>query len=165
MLEISNMWWKIFKSQEMKICLKIKYEIRTDLPSARARRFESDERDLSPALTYHWSAHPGELDEAELLTLRHTFLDRLLLFRVVVGTSGCGSGEPQSACPSLSCRIMKRYSSLCLNLKNMSSFPTWKQISPIPMSILALADLRKGRPSTRSTPRSPLYPLPQNRQG
>ena len=26
-----------------------KYEIRTDLPSARARRFESDERDLSPA--------------------------------------------------------------------------------------------------------------------
>ena len=28
---------------------KIKYEISTDLPSARARRFESDERDLSPA--------------------------------------------------------------------------------------------------------------------
>jgi len=27
-----------------------KYEIRTDLPSARARHFESDERDLSPAL-------------------------------------------------------------------------------------------------------------------
>ena len=27
-----------------------KYEIRTDLPSARARRFESGERDLSPAL-------------------------------------------------------------------------------------------------------------------
>jgi len=26
-----------------------KYEIRTDLPLARARRFESDERDLSPA--------------------------------------------------------------------------------------------------------------------
>ena len=26
------------------------YEIRTDLPSARARRLESDERDLSPAL-------------------------------------------------------------------------------------------------------------------
>ena len=26
------------------------YEIRTDLPSARARRFESDERDLSPAV-------------------------------------------------------------------------------------------------------------------
>ena len=25
-----------------------KYEIRTDLPSARARRFESDEWDLSP---------------------------------------------------------------------------------------------------------------------
>ena len=27
-----------------------KYGIRTDLPSARARRFESDERDLSPAV-------------------------------------------------------------------------------------------------------------------
>ena len=27
-----------------------KYEIRTDLPSARARRLESDERDLSPTL-------------------------------------------------------------------------------------------------------------------
>ena len=27
-----------------------KYEIRTDLPSARARRFESDERDLSPTV-------------------------------------------------------------------------------------------------------------------
>ena len=27
-----------------------KYEIRTDLPSARARRFEYDERDLSPVL-------------------------------------------------------------------------------------------------------------------
>ena len=53
-------------------------EIRTDLPSARARRFESDEQDLSPALTYHWSTRPGELDEAELSTLRHTFLDRLL---------------------------------------------------------------------------------------
>ena len=26
------------------------YEIRIDLPSARARRFESDERDLSPAV-------------------------------------------------------------------------------------------------------------------
>ena len=30
--------------------VKSKYEIRTDLPSARARRFESDEQDLSPAL-------------------------------------------------------------------------------------------------------------------
>ena len=27
-----------------------KYEIRTDLPLERARRFESDERDLSPAV-------------------------------------------------------------------------------------------------------------------
>ena len=27
-----------------------KYEIHTDLPSARARHFESDERDLSPAV-------------------------------------------------------------------------------------------------------------------
>ena len=100
--ENSNMQWENFKSQEKQIWQKIKYEISTDLPSARARRFESDEWDLSPALTYHCSARPGEVDEDELSTLRHTFLDRLLLFRVVVGTSGCGSGEPQSACPSLS---------------------------------------------------------------
>ena len=30
--------------------VECKYDIRTDLPSARARRFESDERDLSPAV-------------------------------------------------------------------------------------------------------------------
>ena len=105
--------------------------------------------------TYHCSARPGEVDEDELSTLRHTFFDRLLLDRVVVGSLGWGSGEPQSAFPSLSCCIMKRCSSLCLNIKNMSSFPTRKQISPLPTSILALADLRKGRPNTRSTPRSP----------
>ena len=70
------------------------YEICTDLSSARARRFESDERDLSPALTYHCSARLGEVDEDELSTLRNTFFDRLLLDRVVVGSSGWGSGEP-----------------------------------------------------------------------
>ena len=40
---------KIEKSRESKM-VKSKHEIRTDLPSARARRFESDERDLSPAV-------------------------------------------------------------------------------------------------------------------
>ena len=40
---------KKFKSREKQIWRKIKYEISTDLPSARARRFESDERDVSPA--------------------------------------------------------------------------------------------------------------------
>ena len=156
---------KNFKSREKQIWQKIKYEISTDLPLAKARRFEFDERDLSPALTYHCSARPGEVDEDELSTLCHTFFDRLLLDCGVVGSSGWGSGEPQSICPSLSCCIMKCCSSLCLNLKNMSSFPTRKWISPLPTSILALADLMKGRPRTRSTPRSPLYPLPQNRQG
>ena len=146
---------KNFKSQEKQIWQKTKYEISNYLPSTRARRFESDEWDLSPALIYHCSARPGEVDEDELSTLRHTFIDRLLLDRVVVGSSGWGSGEPQSACPSLSCCIMKRCSSLRLNLKNISSLPTRKQISPFPTSILALADLRKGRPSTRSTSRSP----------
>ena len=149
--ENSNMQWeKSKKSKE--IMMESKHEIHTDLLSARARRFESDERDLSPALTYHCSARPGDVDEDELSTLRHTFLGCLLLDWVVVGTSGWGSGEPQSACPSLSCCIMKRSSSLCLNLKNMSSFPTRKWISPLPTSILDLADLRKGRPSMRSTP-------------
>ena len=47
--ENSNMQWeKLKKSREVK-WWKSKYEIRTNLPSARARRFESDERDLSPA--------------------------------------------------------------------------------------------------------------------
>ena len=36
------------KSRENKM-VGIKYEIRTDLPSARACRFDSDKRDLSPA--------------------------------------------------------------------------------------------------------------------
>ena len=76
-----------FKSREKQIWQKIKYEISTYLPSARARHFKSDKRDLSPALTYHCSARPGEVDEDELSTLRHTFFDRLLLDRVVVGSS------------------------------------------------------------------------------
>ena len=69
---------KILKVEKSKFGGKIKYEISTDLPSARARRFESDERDLSPALTYHCSARSGEVDEDELSTLHHTFFDRLL---------------------------------------------------------------------------------------
>ena len=48
--KISNMQWeKSKKSREVK-WWKSKYEIRTDLPSARARYFESNERDLSPAV-------------------------------------------------------------------------------------------------------------------
>ena len=72
------------------------YEIRTDLPSVRARRFESDERALSPALTYHCSARPGEVNEDELSTLRHTFFDRLLLDRVVLGSSGGVRANPRA---------------------------------------------------------------------
>ena len=90
---------KIKKVEKSKM-VKNKYEIRTNLPSARARCFESDERDLSPALTYHCSARPGEVDGDELSTLRHTFFDRLLLNRVVIGSLGWGSGEPQSGLPS-----------------------------------------------------------------
>ena len=40
---------KIEKIERNKM-VESEYEIRTDLPSARARRFESDERDLSPAM-------------------------------------------------------------------------------------------------------------------
>ena len=40
---------KIEKVERNKI-VESKYEIRIDLPLARARRFESDERDLSPAV-------------------------------------------------------------------------------------------------------------------
>ena len=117
--------------------------------------FKSDERDLSPAVFYQCSARPGELDVDELATLRHTFFERLLLDRVVVGSGNGDSGASQIACPSSSCRFRMRCSSLCLNLKNMSSFPTRKQISPLPTSILALAALRNGRPRMMSIPRSP----------
>ena len=86
---------KISKVEKSKFVGEFKYEISTDLPSSRARRFESDERDLSPALTYHCSARLGEVDEDELSTLRHIFFDRLLLDRVVIGPSGWGSGEPR----------------------------------------------------------------------
>ena len=53
--ENSNMQWeKLKKSREVK-WWKSKYEIHTDLPSARARRFESDERDISPVvITTAW---------------------------------------------------------------------------------------------------------------
>ena len=105
--------------------------------------------------SYHSSAHPGELDEAELSTFWLTFFAFFFLLGVEGRCSGWGSGAPQSACPLLSCCIMKRCSFLRLNLKNMSSFPTRKWISPLPTSILALVDLRKGHPRTRSTPRSP----------
>ena len=40
---------KIKKIEKSKM-VESEYEIRTDLPSARARRFESDEGDLSPAV-------------------------------------------------------------------------------------------------------------------
>ena len=40
---------KIEKIEKSRI-VKSKYDIRTDLPSVRARHFESDERDLSPAV-------------------------------------------------------------------------------------------------------------------
>ena len=47
--ENSNMQWeKSKKSKE--IMMESKHEIHTDLLSAMARRFESDERDLSPAV-------------------------------------------------------------------------------------------------------------------
>ena len=103
----------------------------------------------------HCSARPGELDEDELATLRHTFFARLLFDLVVVGFDSGDSGASQSACPSSSYWFRMRCSSLCLNLKNMSSFPTRKRISPLPSSILALAALRNGRPRMSLIPRSP----------
>ena len=48
--ENSNMEWEKIEKVEKNKMVKSKYEIRTDLPSARARRLESDKRDLSPAL-------------------------------------------------------------------------------------------------------------------
>ena len=48
--ENSNMQWEKLKTSKINEMVKSKYEIRTNAPSARARRFESNERDLSPAV-------------------------------------------------------------------------------------------------------------------
>ena len=48
-LKIQTCSGKIKKIEKSKM-MESEYEIRTDLPSARARRFESDERDLSIAV-------------------------------------------------------------------------------------------------------------------
>ena len=72
---------------------------------------------------YHCSARPGELNEDDLATLRHTFFAHLLFDRVVVGTSGWGSGAPQSGLPSWACWITNLCSFLWRNLKNILS--TW----------------------------------------
>ena len=45
-----NMQWEKPKKVEKSKMMEGEYEIRTDLPSARARCLESDERDLSPAV-------------------------------------------------------------------------------------------------------------------
>ena len=46
---MQKVFWLKAKHAEFKIksCLKIKYEINTDLPSARAHRFKSIEQDFS----------------------------------------------------------------------------------------------------------------------
>ena len=46
----SNMQWEKSKKSRKAKVVESKYGICTDLPSARARHFESDERDLSLAL-------------------------------------------------------------------------------------------------------------------
>ena len=48
--ENSNMQWEKSKKSRKAKMVESKYEIRTNLPSAWACRFESDERDLSPAM-------------------------------------------------------------------------------------------------------------------
>ena len=48
--ENSDMQWEKLKKSRKAKMVESKYEIRTDLPSTRARRFEFDERDLSPAV-------------------------------------------------------------------------------------------------------------------
>ena len=49
-LENSNMQWEKLKKIRKRKMMEGDYEIRTDLPSARARHLESDGRDLSPAV-------------------------------------------------------------------------------------------------------------------
>ena len=94
---------KIEKLRKAKKMVESEYEIRTNLPSARARHFESDERDLSPVVFTIARFRPGELDEDELATLCHIFFARLLFDRVVVGLGSWDSGASESACSLSSC--------------------------------------------------------------
>jgi hypothetical protein len=90
------MWCK----ENLKRTKRNKHEINTNLPLARTHRLKSDVHDsssimiehpswvelrriamLSPPL-HHWSARPKELDEAELLTFRHTFFAFFFLLGV-----------------------------------------------------------------------------------
>ena len=117
-----------------------KYEINTSLPLARVRLLKSDVHDFSPSFLpfvgLSWRTGRGRT-----LELPPHLLFLLLSFRCEGSLFWLGFWCTQSACPSLSCWIMKRCSSLFLNLKNMSSCPTQKRISPFPTSILALQTL------------------------
>ena len=102
-------------------------------------------------LDYHCLARPGELDEDELATLCHIFFARLFFDRVVVGLGSWDSGASQSACPSSSYWFSLHCSFLCLNLKNMFSFPTRKRISPLPTSICGRTSLNYTNSSALNT--------------
>ena len=119
-----------------------KYEIDTNLPLARAHRLQSDVHDFSPPylplVGSSWRTGRGRT-----LDLPPHLLFLLLSFRCGGRYSGWGSGAPQSACPSLSCWIMKRCSSFFLNLKNISSLPTRKRISPFPYRSMPWQTLEK----------------------
>src|SRR6185312_12968822 len=130
-----------------------KYEINTNLPLARVCRLKSDVHDFSPSFLpfvgLSWRTGRGRI-----LDLPPHLLFLLLSFRCGGSLFWLGFWCTPECLPFT---VLLDHEALLfsLNLKNISSLPTRKWISPFPTSILALVDLRKGRPNTRSTPRSP----------
>jgi hypothetical protein len=79
--------------------LKIKYEINTNLPSARAHHFKSDGQSFLRC-DYRLASHLGEVDVDALSTLRHILFVFFLFVCVVSGISGWGCGSPHIPLPS-----------------------------------------------------------------
>ena len=99
---------------------------------------------------YHCSACPGELDEDELVTLRHAFLV-IFVDRVVVGSWLGDVASAFSCVLGLDLMLIIEHCSFLGRNRNFSSFPLMlKRISPTPTSMCAPVVLRNGRPRMSS---------------
>ena len=134
--------------------MKSKYEITTNLPLARARHLESDVQAFSP-MFLPLVGQPWRIGRSRNLDLPSHLLCFLLSFRC--GGSGFWLGfwcTPEC----LAFAVLVYQEALLFLLLEPE-----KHILPSDMEIdfslsdidPSLADLRKGRPSTRSTPRLP----------
>ena len=131
-----------------------KYEIHTDLPSARGRRFESDERDLSPILITlfgsSWRIGRGWTCDItpHLFVTCSLWLCGRRFFRL-------GFRCTPKWTPVVS---LLDHELLLLPVEEFKEYvvtPMRNWTSPDPTSILAFILLRKGHPRIRSRPKSP----------